>query len=103
MARTAIAFANKGELADPFAAPTGPTAHVPPLYPIFLSFLFRIFGTGVAGETVKCLLTCAVSSLRSAFMPSVARVLGLDSRLGLTAGLLSALYVPALVTELKGD
>jgi hypothetical protein len=103
MARTAIAFATKGELADPFAAPTGPTAHVPPLYPIFLGLLFRIFGTGVAGETVKCLLTCAVSSLRSAFMPSVARALGLDSRVGLTAGLLSALYVPALITEVKGD
>jgi hypothetical protein len=103
MARTAIAFANKGELADPFAAPTGPTAHVPPLYPIFLGFLFRIFGTGVAGETVKCLLTCAVSSLRSAFMPSVARALGLESRVGLIAGLLSALYVPALITEVKGD
>jgi hypothetical protein len=76
---------------------------VPPLYPIFLGFLFRIFGTGVAGETVKCLLTCTVSSLRSAFMPAVARALGLDPRIGLTAGVLSAFYIPALITEVKGD
>ena len=103
MVRIAIVFAERGELADPFAAPTGPTALAPPVYPIFLGLIFRTFGTGVAAEVVKCGLTSAVSALRWALLPWLAVCLGLSLRIGMIAGLTGAFYIGALVTDIKGD
>jgi hypothetical protein len=103
MVRIAMAFAARGELADPFAAPTGPTALASPVYPIFLGTIFRTFGTGVAAEVVKCLLTSAVSALRCGLMPWLAVCLGLSLRTGVIGGLMSAFYVGALATDIKGD
>ena len=103
MVKTAMAFAQKGELADPYAVPSGPTAVVPPAYAIFLGLIFRIFGTGVAAEVVKCVLTSAVSALRCAMLPWLADCLGLSSRTGMIAGLMGAFYIGALATDVKGD
>ena len=103
MVRTAITFAQRGELADPFTAPTGPTAHVPPAYPIFLGLLFKVFGTGPDGELVKCILTSAVSAFRCALLVWLAVWLGLSRRTAIVAGILSIAYVGALTTEIKGD
>jgi hypothetical protein len=103
MVKIAMAFAEKGELADPYAAPTGPSALAPPAYPIFLGLIFRIFGTGVAAEVVKCVLTSAVSALRCGLLPWLAVCVGLSLRTGTIAGLMSALYIGALATEIKGD
>jgi hypothetical protein len=103
MVKTAMAFAAKGELADPYAVPSGPTAVVPPVYAVFLGLIFRAFGTGVAAEVVKCVLTSAVSALRCALLPWVAVCLGLGPRTGMMAGLMSAFYIGALATDVKGD
>jgi hypothetical protein len=103
MVKTAMAFAAKGELADPYAVPTGPTAVVPPVYAIFLGLIFRTFGTGVWAEVVKCVLTSAVSALRCALMPWLAVCLALNLRTGMIAGLLSAFYIGAVATDVKGD
>jgi hypothetical protein len=103
MVRIALAFAERGELADPFAAPTGPTALAPPLYPIFLGLIFRVFGTGVTAEAVKCLFTCVVSALRCALLPWLAVCLGLRLRTGVVAGILAVFYIGALSTDIKGD
>ena len=45
----ATSLATHGTFADAYGA-TGPTAHTSPLYPILLSLIFRLFGTGVPGE-----------------------------------------------------
>jgi hypothetical protein len=103
MVRIAMAFAERGELADPFAAPTGPTALAPPIYPIFLGLIFRTFGTGVAAEVVKCLLTSTVSALRWALIPWLAICLGLSLRTGMIGGFMGAFYIGALATDIKGD
>jgi len=103
MVRTGRTFAERGELADPFVIPTGPTAHIPPLYPMFLGVLFKLFGTGVPAEIVKCLVTCVVSALRCALMPLLAVRMGLSLRTGVIAGLIGAVYINALSTEVKGD
>jgi hypothetical protein len=103
MVRIAMTFAERGELADPFAAPTGPTALAPPIYPIFLGLIFRTFGTGVAAEVVKCSLTSAISALRWAMIPWLAVCLGLSLRTGVIGGLLGAFYIGALATDVKGD
>ena len=103
MVKIAMTFAERGELADPYAVPTGPTAVVPPVYPIFLGLIFRIFGTGVAAEVVKCVLTSTVSALRCALIPWLAVWLGLSLRTGMIGGLMSAFYLGALATDIKGD
>jgi hypothetical protein len=103
MVRIAMAFAARGELADPFAAPTGPTALASPIYPVFLGLIFRTFGTGVTAEVVKCGLTSAVSALRWALIPWLAACLGLGPRTGVIGGLLGAFYIGALATDIKGD
>ncbi len=83
--------------------PSGPTAVVPPVYPVFLGLIFRIFGTGVAAEVVKCVLTSAVSALRCALLPWLAVCIGLSLRTGMIAGLMSALYLGSMATDIKGD
>src|SRR3569623_895651 len=57
MEREAISMATIGVLGNAFSLPTGPSATVPPLYPLIMSGIFRVFGSGVWGESVKVLLT----------------------------------------------
>lgn len=103
MVRAGIDFARNGEIGNPFAIPTGPTATVTPVYPMFLGLIFRVFGTGVGAEIVKCVLTSAVSAVRCALMPFLALRVGLSFRTGLIAGGMSIFYIGALQTEIKGD
>ena len=103
MVKTAMAFAEKGELADPYIVASGPTAVVPPIYPIYLGMIFRAFGTGSEAEAVKCLLTSVVSAFRCALLAWLALCIGLSLRTGTIAGVLSAFYVGALATDVKGD
>ena len=48
---TAIAtsLVERGEFADPYMIPTGPTAHLPPLVPAIPAFFWSLFGMGLAG------------------------------------------------------
>ena len=47
---TAIAtsLVERGEFADPYMIPTGPTAHLPPLVPGILALFWSLFGMGLA-------------------------------------------------------
>src|SRR5258708_2877004 len=45
MERAAACLANHGTLGDAFGADSGPTAHVAPLFPLFLSLIYRVFGS----------------------------------------------------------
>jgi hypothetical protein len=101
--RTAISLATTGVYGNPYALPTGPTAHVSPGYTLILAGLFRIFGTGISAEVIKELLAAAVTSLGCALLPLVARGLSLDVRAGLLAGLVSALYPATPLTQIDGD
>ncbi|MFL6414843.1 MAG: glycosyltransferase family 39 protein [Bryobacteraceae bacterium] len=103
MEREAISMASTGVLGNAFSVPTGPSATVPPLYPLIMSVIFRLFGTGVAGESVKVLLTCLVSSLQYALIPWVAKRLGLPGAVGLMAGMLGALTPLNPYIEVQGD
>ena len=103
MEREAISMAKTGVLGNAFALPSGPSATVPPLYPLIMAAIFRIFGTGVAGETVKVLLTCLVSSAQYALLPWLASRLILPPLIGLTAGFLGALIPLNPYIEVQGD
>jgi hypothetical protein len=101
--RTALSLVHTGVYGNPYAIPTGPTAHVSPGYTLVLAGLFRIFGTGIPAEIVKELLACGVSSLVCALLPMVARKLTIDVRAGILAGFVSALYPARPLIQIDGD
>jgi 4-amino-4-deoxy-L-arabinose transferase-like glycosyltransferase len=104
MASVAISWARTGQIANPYMTmPTGPTAHVPPGYPLLIGFVYRMFGGGRSGETVKQVLACMVSAARAPLLVVLALSLGLGDSTALAAGLISAVYVAAADTELRGD
>jgi hypothetical protein len=104
--RVAISLSEKGTFANPFPTPTGPTAHVAPLYPMLLSVIFRIFGTGTEGEFVKQMLTCAAAALQYALLPLVAAAWGINPRIGVLAGIIGGSFSLAHIwydLETKGN
>jgi hypothetical protein len=102
MERVARSWADTGSLANPYATPTGPTAHVAPVYPILLGTLYRIFGTGSKGLFAQAILSCVLCALRSALVLPLALALGLTWRTGVLAAALSIPYINAFNTELRG-
>jgi len=101
--RTAISLATTGVYGNPYALPTGPTAHVSPGYTLILAAIFRLFGTGTFAEIVKEMLSCAITAFQCAVLPTLARAFSLDSRVGLLAAVLSAVVPAKLLVQTEGD
>ncbi len=101
--KTAISLAATGVLGNPYAIPTGPSAHVSPAYPILLAVIFKFFGLGVPGEIVKEVFACCVTALQCAVTPLVAMRLGFSARAAVIAGLGAALLPLKFITETQGD
>lgn len=100
--RTAISLVTQGVYGNPYILPTGPTAHNVPGYTLLVAAIFKVFGTGTAGELVKEVLSCIAGSLRSLLLPWFAVRMGIDRRTALAAGVISVIWIGALETELKG-
>jgi hypothetical protein len=101
--RTAISLATTGVYGNPYAIPTGPSAHVSPGYTLLLAGLFRVFGTGIPAQIVKELLAATVSSLVCALLPAAARAFNIDVRAGVLAGAVSALYPATPLVQIEGS
>jgi hypothetical protein len=101
--RVAKSLATTGVLANPFSQPTGPTAHVAPGYPLLLSVVYQIFGTGSQGEFAERVLCAAASSLQYALLPGMAIAVGLPVRVGIAAGLVAALAPYKGYAEITGN
>ncbi len=101
--RTALSLATTGVYGNPYAIPTGPTAHVSPGYTLLLAALFRLFGAGVPAEIVKELLASCVTSLACGVLPSVAVNLNFPRSAGVLAGLFSALLPLSPLVQVDGD
>jgi hypothetical protein len=101
--RTAISLAQTGVYGNPYALPTGPTAHVSPGYTLILAALFHTFGTGTSAEIVKELLASCVTCLEIALLPALAVCLSLQKHAGFFAGLVMALYPARPMVEVDGD
>jgi hypothetical protein len=102
MERVATSWATTGQLANPYLIPTGPTAHLAPLYPMLFGSILWIFGTGWGGQFAMTLLSCVLAALRCALMIPLALVLGLGFRIAFLAAALSTFYISAFNTELRG-
>ncbi len=101
--RTAISLVTRGVYGNPYAIPTGPTAHVAPGYTLILAAIFKIFGMGIPGEIVKRLLATLVSCLLWALLPAVADRFGIARSAGIIAGLIGAIYPARPLVEIEGD
>ena len=78
MDAVALTLAHQGFFGNPFplTGATGPTAFVPPLYPLFLSLLVRLFGDQGYFLPLSA-ATCAIYGLHTALLPLVSeRFLG---------------------------
>ena len=89
--RIAEALISKGEFADPYVIPTGPTAHSTPFFPVLLAGIYKVLGTGFAGQFGRCLLVVTGYSLLYALYPTFAAAFGFPYEAGLGAGFLAAL------------
>lgn len=89
MAAIAKNLATHGSYANPFdPAITGPTALVPPLYPLFLAALMGIFGLTPLMALVASGINILVNALIASLMPRLSEVVFDDWRPGAWAGLL---------------
>lgn len=89
----AISLTKTGQFADPYMIPTGPTAHLPPIYPVIFSLIYQVFGlTSMAGYA-SMLLMILLASILFASLPWISRKLGIAAQAGVIGGLVGALFV----------
>lgn len=92
LVRVAQSLAEHGSFANPFCGETGLTAHVAPGYPFLLSALYKVMGTGLAGEITKQILTSVIAALGYALLPIMAVQCNMSVQIGAIAGLLGAVF-----------
>lgn len=89
----ATSLVETGRFADPYMIPTGPTAHLPPIPPAILAFIYYWFGhTNLAGYIFMG-FTMVTSAVMYALLPWIADKLGVGKRAGFIGGLLGAFMV----------
>jgi len=89
MASIARNLVATGTFGNPFPpAITGPTAVVPPLYPLFLAALIKLFGLSPLFVLVASLSNVLANALIAALMPWLSRVFYHDAAPGIFAGVL---------------
>jgi len=101
--RIAISLANSGAFADPYAIPTGFTAHAAPLYPAMLAPIYYFFGDTRAADFARIILSVAAASASYALLPGVAQALGMGAAAGILAGAAGALLPAHFWPESMGE
>ena len=94
--RIARSVAVGNGFADPFIAPSGPTAWVVPGYPLLLALLFKTFGVYSSGAALTAfILNSILSGLTCVLIYRLARE-WFDDRVGVIAAALLAVYPPSI-------
>jgi hypothetical protein len=89
MAAIGRSLAEHGTYANPFApAITGPTALVPPIHPLFLAALLRIFRTAAGMHIAAVFANILANAAIAALLPRLAAVCYGDARIGVIGGAL---------------
>lgn len=91
-----------GSLSDPYALPTGPSAHHAPLYPALLSMVFHWFGTGRQAAVAAGCMNLAFASAQYAVLPLLARIAAVPVSIGVSAALIGVVPFRVL-TELRWE
>jgi hypothetical protein len=91
--RIAVSLVERGEYSSTYKVATGPTAHVPPLYPFLISLFYRLFGLTVTAGYIRWLVDIVIVSTAYALLPWLAARFGLSPHGGLLAGIAGAFHV----------
>jgi len=100
----ADSLASSGTFANPFRYETGPTAHLAPVYPLFLSGIELLFPDEADYEAAKQVVSAVAASLQYALLPLLAVAAGLPRRVGVIGALVGIamfLVLPANVRPLE--
>jgi hypothetical protein len=89
----AISLMKTGQFADPYMIATGPTAHLPPIFPYIFCFIYRIFGLTSAAGFASWIFIFTISSLLYALLPWFSEQFGLSRSAGFIGGIAAALKV----------
>ena len=100
--RVALSLLRKGQFADPYMIPTGPTAHPTPLSPALLALIYHTFGMTATAGYVRALVGIGSHSALYALLPWLACRLGLGARAGVIAGVACALIPQQGLGEVIG-
>ncbi|MCJ7629492.1 MAG: hypothetical protein MUO50_14045, partial [Longimicrobiales bacterium] len=87
----AVSLAERGAFADPYALPTGPTAHLAPIPPTIFGLSYRLFGLNLLGGYVGWLVNMTVSAAVWGMLPWLAGAVGLGGGVGVLAGFVGAM------------
>jgi hypothetical protein len=98
----AASLAQHSTFANAYGPNTGPTAHTTPIYPLAVSILYRIFGTGRSGEIAQETFNCLIAALVWALMPVLSAACRMDPRIGIWAGFAGAVVPVNRWAETKG-
>jgi hypothetical protein len=98
----ATSIATSGVFGNPNGLPSGPTAHVAPVYPYVLAALIKLTSSTTLPALVTSLNILAASVLW-ALLPLVAIALELPARTGLLAGIAGAVNPLRHYVELNGS
>lgn len=103
MEKIARSLAIHGTFADPYAIPTGPTAHHAPIYPLLLSFIFRMFGYGTMAAYAMAAMNILFASLQYALLPVLADVAKVHRGMGVIAGFIGASLPYRIMREIRWE
>lgn len=88
----AIALLETGEFANPYIIPTGPTAHLPPIYPFLYFLIYRLFGLTSAAGYISLGFMCFNGAVLAGLLPWLSGKLGLGRQAGFIGGLGAAFF-----------
>ena len=90
---------NKHQFANPFEPlDTGPSAHIAPAWLVFLAFVMKTFGGGVAGDVYAIRLSAVlIIALTTALFPVFSRRLGMGELNGIIGACIWILGKPMMV------
>lgn len=89
----AISLMETGQFANPYMIPTGPTAHLPPIYPAIFSLIYRAFGLTSTAGYISMLFIVISASILYAILPWISKALGVGFQAGFLGGFAGALLI----------
>jgi len=95
-------LAEKGYLGDPFLQPTGPTAHISPVYPVVVGAVHSVTRNETRTVTMLSLIGALVSACSAVMLIPLARRMHLPEGSGVLAALLWSVPLFAWI-ELGGE
>ena len=93
MQAIAASLYERGEFADPYAIPTGPTAHLPPVYPTLVALIYLLMGRTLMGGYMDWLLRLAADAAMYALLPWFAVRVGIGRWAGMLGGIAGCFLV----------